>query len=204
MKFETFKKRVSELESASIVEMIEELCDEAGEFELYHHMEHVAHVASEISVHYKMNEEQAFLTGFLHDIGKVIDQDEHIEVLKSYGFPVSEEESKVVDVLHSKMSYVITKHVFRIPSEEILNGILYHTTLRSNPTDFEKVMFIADKMTWTYDDLTYNIEETVLQNLNVACFNALKWIIEHLTEKKGLILDDTKEAYLYFKARIIL
>lgn len=204
MKFQEFKEMVSKIGSDSIIEVIEEICEDVGEIELYDHMELVANLATEISAHYRLNEEEAYLTGFLHDVGRLIDPEEYLDILRFYDVPVTEEEAQVIDVLHGKVSDVISKEVFQVTSSDVSNGILYHTTLRRKATDFEKVMFIADKMTWTYDDLTYSIEETVMQNLNVACYNALKWLIEHIKEKDGLVLDDTKEAYLYFKGSVLL
>jgi HD superfamily phosphohydrolase YqeK len=59
-------------------------------------------------------------------------------------------------------------------------------------------------MTWSYDDMVFDIEETVFQSLNVACYNALSWIIDHVEKKNGLILQDTLEAYLYFKGTVLL
>lgn len=204
MKFQEFKEMVSKIGSDSIIEVIEEICEDVGELELYDHMELVANLATEISAHYKLNEEEAYLTGFLHDVGRLIDAEEYMDILRDYAVPVTHEEAQVIDVLHSKVSDVISKEVFQVTSDNVSKGILYHTTLRRKASDFEKVMFIADKMTWTYDDLTYSIEETVMQNLNVACYNALKWLIEHIEEKDGLVLDDTMEAYLYFKGTVLL
>lgn len=204
MKFEELKQKVSELESESVVEIIEHLCEAFDEQELYDHMEHVACLAAEIASHYKLNSDDAYLAGFLHDVGRLIDVDEYLPLLKLYDIPVSQQETQVIDVLHSKVANLIAKEIFKVESDDISNGILYHTTLRKKSSNFEKIIFIADKMTWTYDDLIYKIEETVFQSLNIACFNALTWLIEHIEKKEGLLLDDTKEAYLYLKGSMLL
>lgn len=204
MKFEAFKKYVENTACSTIVETIEKLCDELSEEELYDHMEHVAEVAAMLADHYHLNKDDAYLTGFLHDIGKLIDTDEYIELLEKYKVDITESEKQVQDVLHGKIANIIIKEVFQIQSENISKGVLYHTTLRKNASDFEKIIFLADKMTWIYDDLVYSIEETVFQNLNVACYQALEWIIQHLQKKKGLILDTTVQAYEDLKNKMIL
>lgn len=203
MKFDLFKKFVEETKYPTIVETIEALCDELSEDELYDHMEHVAELAVMLSEHYKLNTDDAYLTGILHDVGRLIDPDEYLGILKQYNISVTDEEIKVQDVLHGKVANVIVKEIFKITSDDISNGILYHTTLRKDASDFEKVIFLADKMTWTYEDLIYSIEETVFQNLNVACYQALDWIIEHLKGKNGLILETTELAYVHFKSKIL-
>lgn len=203
MKFDAFIKEVNHID-LPVVETIEVLCESLEEFELYDHMEHVATLAKELAEHYKLDEEEAYLTGFLHDVGRLIDSDTYLEILENHNISVTEQEKQVVDVLHGKVAALIARDVFNLKSENIQNGILFHTTLRKHPSDFEKIIFLADKMTWTYDDLIYRIEEVVFQSLNVSCYNALSWMIDHIEKKKGLVLDTTLEAYLYFKGSMLL
>lgn len=203
MKYKDLMESVNTLEG-SITEKIEQLCEMNDEHEIYDHMEHVAYLAKELADHYHLNQEEAYLAGFMHDIGRIVDKSDYHNILESYQIEVTEDDLKVPDVLHGKISSLIVKEVFNVTSEDIHNGILYHTTLRKNPSDFEKVIFLADKLTWTYDDLIYQIEETVTQSLNVACYNALTWMIEHIQSENGLVLDVTQEAYLYFKGSMLL
>lgn len=204
MKFQMFKDKITNLGEMTIEEKIEVLCEETDNLELYDHMEHVATLAAELAEQYKLDKHQAHITGFLHDVGRLIDPDEYLDILKQYEVTVDEDEKQILDVLHGKVATLISEQVFEIGSDDVKNGILYHTTLRKHPSDFEKIIFLADKMTWTYDDLVYNIEETVTQSLNVACFNALKWLIEHIEAKDGLVLKNTLDAYLYFKGTVLL
>lgn len=204
MKFEELRKQVEAYKDTSVVEIIETLCEENEAEDLYDHMEHVANLAGELATHYRLNVEEAFLAGFLHDVGRLIDEEEYKPLIQKYALQTEENEDKVIDVLHGKVSYLVAREIFDIQSENVHNAILYHTTLRKKASDFEKIMFLSDKMTWSYDDLVYTIEESVLQNLNVACYNCLHWIIQHLEKKNGLVLDRTLEAYLYFKGMVLL
>lgn len=204
MKYNEFKDRILELGDLEIQEKIEILCEETDDLELYEHMEHVAALAAELAEQYDLNQEEAHLTGFLHDVGRLIDPEEYLDILEKYNISVDEDEKQVLDVLHEKVATLITEDVFNISNPMIIGGILYHTTLRKKPTDFEKVIFLADKLTWTYDELVFIIEETVTQSLNVSCFNALSWLIEHIESKNGLVLNNTLEAYLFFKDSVLL
>lgn len=204
MKYKVFKQRIIELGDLTIEEKIETLCEETDDLELYDHMEHVATLAAELAEQYKLNKEHVYITGFLHDVGRLIDTEEYLDILNKHGIPVDEDEKQILDVLHGKVATLITEDVFGISDDLIKGGILYHTTLRKKPTDFEKVIFLADKMTWAYDELVYTIEETVTQSLNVACFNALKWLIKHIEAKDGLVLKNTLDAYLFFKGTVLL
>ncbi len=204
MKYNELLDLVASKKNIEIVDIIEEICDKTNNVELFEHMEHVATLAGEIAKNYGLNVEHAYLTGFLHDVGRLIDSDEYLEILREKRIEVTEDEKTVVDVLHGKVSTLICDEIFDINEADIHTAILYHTTLRKKPTDFEKIIFLADKMTWSYDDMVFNIEETVFQSLNVACYNTLAWIIDHVEKKNGLILQDTLEAYLYFKASVLL
>jgi len=204
MKYNEFKDRILELGDLDIEEKIEILCEETDDMELYDHMELVATLAAELAGQYNLDIEDAHLTGFLHDVGRLIDPEEYLEILEKHNISVDEDEKQVLDVLHGKVATLITEDVFDISNPMIKGGILYHTTLRKKPTDFEKVIFLADKLTWTYDELVFTIEETVTQSLNVACFNALTWLMAHIEGKKGLVLNNTLEAYLFFKGTVLL
>lgn len=204
MNYDELKDRIMELGDLDIEEKIEILCEETDDIELYDHMEHVATLAAELAEQYNLNQEDAHLTGFLHDVGRLIDPEEYLDILEKHNISVDEDEKQVIDALHEKVATLITEDVFNISNPMIRGGILYHTTLRKKPTDFEKVIFLADKLTWTYDELVFTIEETVTQSLDVACFNALTWLIKHIEGKNGLVLNNTLEAYLYFKGTVLL
>lgn len=204
MKYKEFQERVASYTDVEIVDVIEAICEETDNQELFDHMQHVASLAVELAEHYKLNKNHAFLTGYLHDLGRLIDPDEYEDILKYSNIKVSDKEKSVYDVMHGKVATVISDEVFNIQEEAIHQAILYHTTLRKKPSDFEKIIFLADKMTWTFDDLVFNIEETVFQSLNIACYNALKWLVEHIEHKHSVLLDETLEAYLYFKGMMLL
>lgn len=206
MTYKEFKERVKILmmDKHTIVEVIEILCHETDNVELFDHMEHVATLASEIASHYGMSEEDAYLTGILHDVGRLIDSEEYLPILQANKIAVTDEEKQIVDVLHGKVATLIYDEIFKLDSTHVHLGLLYHTTLRTAPTDFEKVIFLADKMTWEYDELVFDIEETVFQSLNIACYHALKWLIEHIKRKNSLLLKDTLSAYEFFKSKMLL
>lgn len=61
---------------------------------------------------------------------------------------VTDEERLLPSILHQKLSSHIAERVFGISNPSILDGIKYHTTSRANPTELEKEVFLADKMSW--------------------------------------------------------
>ncbi|WP_410769363.1 bis(5'-nucleosyl)-tetraphosphatase (symmetrical) YqeK [Fontibacillus sp. BL9] len=89
--------------------------------------------------------EQAAL---LHDISNVIPVSQMIQAARDAGIEILDEEVSYARILHQKLSRAMAKQLFNIDDEEILTAIECHTTLRSQATLFDKVVFIADKVSW--------------------------------------------------------
>lgn len=203
MKYQKLKELASEHKNEHILDRVEIICDELGEHDLFDHMEHVAIIASNIAENYGFDSESMHLAGYLHDIGRLVDVDEYIALLDEYNIKILEEEKSIPDVLHGKISKLVCEDIFNISDEKILFAVMSHTTLRREATDFEKIIFLADKMTWVSDDLVYIIDETVMQTLNVTCYNVLEWLINDIEKKGGKVLKQTLEAYDYFKGSML-
>ena len=102
MKYQKFVELVKKHRDEEIFDMIEVICDESGEGELFEHMEHVAGIASSIAENYGINQDSLYMAGFLHDIGRLIDADEYIDILEKRDIEVSDGEKTMPFVLHGK------------------------------------------------------------------------------------------------------
>ncbi|RCX21424.1 putative HD superfamily hydrolase involved in NAD metabolism [Fontibacillus phaseoli] len=89
--------------------------------------------------------EQAAL---LHDISNVIPVTQMIQVAQDAGIEILDEELSYARILHQKLSRAMAEQLFNIGDEGILKAIECHTTLRPQATLFDKVVFIADKVSW--------------------------------------------------------
>jgi len=194
---------VEELMSSNpIEETLESLCERVDKLDLYDHLEHVAEVSKQLCEHFKIDPKVGYMAGLLHDVGRLINIEDYTKILEKKGVVVTEEELSIPDVLHSKISAIIAEEVFHLDDNSI-HAIKNHTTLRKKPNELEKIIFIADKMTWEDEDFVENISDLVFQNLNVACYNALAYIIDDIEEKNGKVLSNTLEAYLFFKGSVL-
>lgn len=89
--------------------------------------------------------EQAAL---LHDISNVIPVSRMLEVAEALHLEILEEEPRYARILHQKLSRAMAERIFGIADTEILMAIECHTTLKPGATLFDKVVFIADKVSW--------------------------------------------------------
>mgnify|MGYP002713180980 CR=1 FL=1 len=111
---------------------------------------HVGEVAAEISRLATMcNAAQNLaLAGWLHDISAIIPNAKRVQLSHHFGLEVLPEERQVPMLLHQKLSAVMAKEVWGITDTQILSAIACHTTLKANAAQADKIMFLADKISW--------------------------------------------------------
>ena len=58
------------------------------------------------------------------------------------------EERRYPRIVHQKLSKDMSRDIFGITNVEVLNAIEYHTTLKSGASKLDKILFVADKISW--------------------------------------------------------
>ena len=85
-------------------------------------------------------------------------------------------------LLHQKISALIAYEYFQIRNLSILKAIESHTTLRSNPSKLDMIIFIADKLAWDQPGeppFKKNIEMVLNDSLEAACYQYIKYQFDH-------------------------
>ena len=166
------------------------------------HVEDVANVAVELAEVYDLDVTKTKLAALLHDISGVMTPQEMYEFAKMRGLEIDLSEEKYHALLHQRISKIIAQEEYGITDSDILNAIECHTTLKKNANMYDKIIFIADKMSWdskgvpSYNDLLKNAS---LESLNIACYSYIKyqfdnnllvmphqWIIEAYEDLRNL------------------
>ncbi len=86
--------------------------------------------------------------GWLHDVSAVFSPAERLPVARALGIETLPEEEAFPFVIHQKLSAVMARELFGVRDPAVLGAVGCHTTLRTNATDLDKVVFIADKIAW--------------------------------------------------------
>ena len=112
--------------------------------------QHVGEVAAEISHLATMFSvpQNLTLAGWLHDVSVIIPNDDRVELCQQFGLEVLPEERQVPMLLHQKLSAVMAKEVWGVTDNDVLSAIACHTTLKRNASQTDKIMFLADKISW--------------------------------------------------------
>ena len=86
-------------------------------------------------------------------------------------------------LLHCYLGRIVANKEYGVNDEEILDAIEFHTTGRINMTDFEKIIYLADK---TEDKRDYDGVDEIRRlskiNLNKAIVKSLDDTIKYLIE----------------------
>ena len=123
---------------------------------LIHHgrpktVEHSLRVASEakrLATRFGADEMRAEVAGWLHDISAVFPPGDCNRVARQLGIDVLPEEDIYPLIIHQKLSAVIAREIFGLTNQEVLSAISCHTTLKTNASLLDKVVFVADKIQW--------------------------------------------------------
>ncbi len=113
--------------------------------ERYLHTLGTAKCAKQLAQKYNLSEEKAYIAGLLHDCAKCFAKEKLLEIINN-NLKVEESEMLNYKTLHAPVSAYIAEKEFNIKDSEILSAIRWHTLGKINMTDFEKIIFIADKI----------------------------------------------------------
>lgn len=113
--------------------------------ERYFHTLGTAQCAKELAEQFGFDGEKACLAGLLHDCAKCFDKNKLLQIINE-NLNVEECELMNYKTLHAPVSAYIAEKEFGITDKEILSAIRWHTLGKIDMTDFEKLVFLADKI----------------------------------------------------------
>ncbi|WP_020061293.1 bis(5'-nucleosyl)-tetraphosphatase (symmetrical) YqeK [Bacillus sp. 123MFChir2] len=160
---------------------IQHMLEQYNKPHTYEHSVRVANEAKRINKRFGLDEEEAVIAGYLHDISAIIPNDERIEVAEKMQIEVLQEERIFPMIIHQKLSKRIAQDFFEVENETILDAISCHTTLRKNATPLDMVLFVADKIEWDQSGTPpyiTEIKEALELSLEHACFAYISYLWE--------------------------
>lgn len=133
----------------------------------------------------KIDEDKVLLAGLLHDVGKMYDKTELPKNIKN-AIP---SDSIGTPVQHQFVSAEIVKNDFHISDEDVLNAIRFHTTGRENMSQFEKLIYVSDL-------ISYERNFQGVESLRKAVYNDFeKGFITCLTYSRDYVVETGREVY---------
>lgn len=129
--------------------------------ELIEHSKEVAEECYKLGELFSVDPIKCYVSGLLHDVGGIIDTKDRVIVAESLGLELFNEENEFPLIIHQKLSSYCAHTAFKIESEDVLQAIKCHTTLRKNYSLLDLIVFVADKVRWDQKG-----EPPYLNNLN--------------------------------------
>lgn len=152
----------------------------------YIHTLGTADCAKELAKQFKLNQDKAYLAGLLHDCAKCFPNEKLLDIIHKH-LDVEECEMLNYKTLHAPVSAYIAETEFKITDKEILSAIRWHTLGKLDMTDFEKIVFIADKIEPNTRDEEYSAKIRDLlseeNGLNKALLKCYRETIKSLVKR---------------------
>lgn len=152
----------------------------------YIHTLGTADCAKELAKQFKLNQDKAYLAGLLHDCAKCFPNEKLLDIIHKH-LDVEECEMLNYKTLHAPVSAYIAETEFKITDKEIQSAIRWHTLGKLDMTDFEKIVFIADKIEPNTRDEEYSAKIRDLlseeNGLNKALLKCYKETIKSLVKR---------------------
>ena len=166
--------------------------------ERYSHSLGTAQCARELARNYNLDEGKAYIAGLLHDCAKCFSTDKLLEIIHD-NLQVEEAEMLNYKTLHAPVSAYYAQKVFGVTDNEILSAIRWHTLGQIEMTDFEKIIFLADKIEPNTRDKSYREEILNIlkeeNGLNKALLKCYKETLKSLVKRDLKICLLTVEIY---------
>lgn len=153
--------------------------------ERYSHSLGTAECAKKLAEKFGLNPEKAYVAGLLHDAAKCFSNEKLLEIIHAH-LNVEESELQNYKTLHAPVSAYIVEKDFGVTDKEILSAIRWHTLGKLDMTDFEKIVFLADKIEpntreedKTAEIVKYLDEENGLNKAILKCYkNTIKSLVK--------------------------
>lgn len=114
----------------------------------YRHIKRVAETAQKLADAHCQNDydkQRAVCAAYLHDAGRVISKKEMLSFLNERRYNFSEDSWKSSkSLLHAPVGYYISKELFGVNDDDILNAVVFHTTGTPGMGLIEKIVYAAD------------------------------------------------------------
>ena len=166
--------------------------------ERFEHSLGVAETAIELSKRFNLNIDKAYTAGLLHDCAKCFSKNESLEIMNNF---LQVEDCELINpkTFHAPVGAYIAEKEFGITDSEILSAIRWHTIGKLDMSDFEKVIFIADKIEPRTRPIEYinkikpRLDEE--NGLDKALLECYKGTIKSLADRELKICITTIERY---------
>ena len=166
----------------SLVFNVCQLLDSHHKIKTKEHILSVTQKSQQLAKRFHVNEDICVQSALLHDISAIMKPSDMKKVAIENQYLFDKAEEKYPFLLHQMISRWMAEDIFDICDERILSAIGCHTTLKTSPSSYDMILFLADKIAWDqegnppYLDL---IEKGLEISLDKACYEYIRYLFEN-------------------------
>lgn len=177
-------------------EEMKELLRKSLPYKRFKHSVAVCETAEKIAKAHGLPMEKIRISALLHDCGREIPSRENLNRATELGIEIDEIEANQPILLHAKLGVHYAREKYGVTDEEILRGILFHTTGNSGMSELEKIVYLADLLEPTRDFPGIGeMRSLVMKDLDATMVKAYAQTIRYLLEYDLLIHPHCLEGY---------
>ncbi|MEG1255140.1 bis(5'-nucleosyl)-tetraphosphatase (symmetrical) YqeK [Clostridium sp.] len=164
----------------------------------YNHSLGVMKTSEDLAIYYGIDPNKARMAGLCHDCAKYFSANDLISKARGSGKIISNVYYKSPQLLHGVVGAYITKELFHVDDEDVLNAIEYHTTGREAMTTLEKIVYLADciEPSRSYKGVN-QLRELAYKDLDKALLKSFEDTIMYILARGSIIHVDTIKARNY-------
>lgn len=133
------------------IEEMKRILKESLPLKRYKHSLEVYETAIKLAKEHKLDVEKVAIAALLHDCGREVAGRDSLAKAAELGIAVDETEANQPILLHAKLGVYYARHKYGVEDQEILDGILYHTTGAKDMTPLAMAVYLADLLEPTRD-----------------------------------------------------
>ena len=164
--------------------------------ERYEHSLGTAECAAELAERFGLDKDKAYLCGLIHDCAKCFKNEELRDAICNCT-DLCDGEIINPKTYHAPAGALLAKQELGICDEEILSATRWHTLGKIEMSDFEKIIFLADKIEKRTRPLEHRIEieKALKKSLDHALLVCYGNTIKSLVDRNLKICSQTIEIY---------
>jgi nicotinate-nucleotide adenylyltransferase len=128
----------------------------------FFHSRNTALLSRDLCLRFGLDPLAGYLAGISHDVCKSLEEEEMIALAKRDGEEISKLERKKPSLLHARAAAVLLQERFGIRDRDILEAVRLHTIGDMTMGPLAKVVYIADKIEISREDVDPRIRDLCL------------------------------------------
>ena len=168
----------------------------------YKHSVNVYETALKLAEAHGLPKEKIAVSALLHDCGREVPSKDSVAKCQELGLPIDEVELHQPILLHAKLGVYNAMHKYGVADQEILDGIMYHTTDIDGMSKLAKVVYLADMIEPGRDfPGVEELRKAVYEDLDHGLLLGLSMTIQEMEEMGNPVHHQTRDARDYLLKR---